>query len=82
MADEIGTISVGKRADLVVLDGDPLRDIEKTRRIEYVVLNGVIRRPADILEGAPPSDRQASTACTSEAPPAARARTPSEEPIR
>lgn len=35
-----GTIEVGKRADLVVLDGNPLEDITHTRRISAVVLRG------------------------------------------
>ncbi|HET9483799.1 MAG TPA: amidohydrolase family protein [Xanthomonadales bacterium] len=37
---EQGTVSVGKRADLVLLDADPLEDIEHTRRIHAVVLDG------------------------------------------
>ena len=40
IADESGTIAVGKRADLVLLDADPLRDITNTRRIHAVLLNG------------------------------------------
>jgi imidazolonepropionase-like amidohydrolase len=39
---EAGTITIGKRADLVLLDADPLRDIRNTRRIEAVVLDGRI----------------------------------------
>ncbi len=35
-----GTISVGKAADLVVLNADPLADIGNTRRIEAVVVRG------------------------------------------
>lgn len=40
---EIGTIEVGKRADLLVLDGDPLQDIEivtRKERIPMVVQDG------------------------------------------
>ena len=33
---EIGTIEVGKRADLLVLDGDPLQDIELVTRKECI----------------------------------------------
>jgi imidazolonepropionase-like amidohydrolase len=36
-----GTIQVGKRADLVVLDADPTLDIRNTRRIANVFLEGV-----------------------------------------
>jgi imidazolonepropionase-like amidohydrolase len=35
-----GTIEVGKRADLVLLDADPLADIANTRRIAGVMVNG------------------------------------------
>jgi imidazolonepropionase-like amidohydrolase len=38
--NEAGTIAIGKRADLVLLDADPLRDIRNTRRIDAVVLDG------------------------------------------
>jgi hypothetical protein len=37
---EIGTIAVGRRADLVLLDADPLTDISQVSRISAVVLRG------------------------------------------
>lgn len=37
---EIGSIVVGKRADLVILDADPLEDISNTREIWGVVRDG------------------------------------------
>lgn len=37
---ELGTITPGKRADLVLLSRDPLSDIRNTRSIEAVVANG------------------------------------------
>jgi imidazolonepropionase-like amidohydrolase len=40
VADSAGTIAVGRRADLVLLDADPLRDIRNTRRIRAVFVNG------------------------------------------
>jgi imidazolonepropionase-like amidohydrolase len=36
----LGTIEVGKRADLVLLDADPLTDIRNIQRIDAVVLRG------------------------------------------
>jgi imidazolonepropionase-like amidohydrolase len=44
---DLGTIEVGKWADLVLLDGDPLADIRNTRRIWQVVHDGrLVDRPA------------------------------------
>ena len=40
LAETVGAIASGQAADLVVLDGDPLADIQNTRRIYAVVLNG------------------------------------------
>ncbi|MBI3940275.1 MAG: amidohydrolase family protein, partial [Acidobacteria bacterium] len=39
---QIGTVEVGKLADLVVLGGDPLQDIRKTKSLEKVIKNGEI----------------------------------------
>jgi imidazolonepropionase-like amidohydrolase len=44
LAGESGTVAIGKRADLVLLDADPLRDIANTRRIHAVLLDGRIAR--------------------------------------
>jgi imidazolonepropionase-like amidohydrolase len=44
--DQRGTIEVGKVADLVLLDNDPLADIHNTRAIQAVVLNGRLYRRA------------------------------------
>ena len=38
--DEIGTIEIGKRADLVLLEANPLEDIENVRRRSGVMLRG------------------------------------------
>jgi imidazolonepropionase-like amidohydrolase len=40
MTDSSGTIEVGKLADLLLLDADPLADIRNTRRIAAVVADG------------------------------------------
>jgi imidazolonepropionase-like amidohydrolase len=39
--DELGTIEVGKLADLVLLDADPTVDITHTKRVALVMKNGV-----------------------------------------
>jgi imidazolonepropionase-like amidohydrolase len=43
-----GTIDVGKRADLVLLDADPLADIRNTRGIAAVIVRGRLLSKADI----------------------------------
>ncbi len=40
LADEIGTIAVGKRADLVLLDADPLANVSAVRRQSGVIVDG------------------------------------------
>jgi imidazolonepropionase-like amidohydrolase len=43
-----GSVAVGKRADLVLLDADPTRDIRNTRRINSVLIDGRLLRRADL----------------------------------
>lgn len=38
--DDLGTVRPGRRADLLVLDGDPLDDITATRRIRHLLQDG------------------------------------------
>jgi len=40
MEDQLGTIAVGKMADLVLLDANPLADIANTQKIAAVIVNG------------------------------------------
>jgi imidazolonepropionase-like amidohydrolase len=58
-ADDLGTIEPGKLADLVVVDGDPLRDVRDLRRLRLVILNGDIHPLGELLEAA--SDRLIET---------------------
>lgn len=46
--DDIGTVDPGKRADLVLLDADPLSDISNTRRIRGVISKGKFFAPAEL----------------------------------
>ncbi len=45
---ELGTVETGKRADLVILDANPLEDIHNTRKVEYVITNGVMYNCAEL----------------------------------
>ena len=40
MEDEIGSLEVGKLADLIVLEKDPLEDILNSEFVEYTMING------------------------------------------
>ena len=40
--NEVGTIEPGKRADLIALDGDPLKDMTALERVSLVMNNGVV----------------------------------------
>jgi len=37
---ELGTVQAGKRADLILVDGDPLKDIAALRRVTRVIHDG------------------------------------------
>ncbi len=45
---ERGSIQPGKRADLVLVDGDPTRDIADLRKVALVITQGKLIRPADV----------------------------------
>jgi imidazolonepropionase-like amidohydrolase len=47
--DRLGSIGVGKIADLVVVRGDPLVDLQCMRAVEWVFQSGYGRRPCDIV---------------------------------
>jgi imidazolonepropionase-like amidohydrolase len=46
LAHDLGTLAVGKLADLIVVDGDPVADITATGRVVLVVKDGVVHRDA------------------------------------
>jgi imidazolonepropionase-like amidohydrolase len=52
MGDQIGTIAPGLQADIIALDGDPLKDIAAVRRVVFVMKGGVVYK--NVARGAIP----------------------------
>jgi imidazolonepropionase-like amidohydrolase len=42
LADQIGSIAPGLQADIIALDGDPVKDITAVRRVAFVMKGGVV----------------------------------------
>jgi imidazolonepropionase-like amidohydrolase len=53
LSDEIGTVELGKRADLIVVRGDPLSDLRALRTIAWTIQGGVARTPEEWMDGEP-----------------------------
>jgi imidazolonepropionase-like amidohydrolase len=45
---EIGTVEAGKRADVIILDGNPLESIRNVRKVEFVITNGIMYNCAEL----------------------------------
>jgi imidazolonepropionase-like amidohydrolase len=50
VGDKLGSIEVGKFADLFIIRGNPLRDIRNTRHVRTVMKGGVVYDPAELLK--------------------------------
>lgn len=53
LGDRIGSIAPGYDADVIALDGDPLKDITAVRRVNFVMKGGVVYK--DVARGQIPS---------------------------
>ncbi|MDT5271636.1 MAG: hypothetical protein QOH49_3822 [Acidobacteriota bacterium] len=47
---ELGSIALGKLADLILVDGDPARRVSDIRRVTLVVKDGVVYEPAALYK--------------------------------
>ena len=52
MGDRLGTLEVGKWADLFVVRGNPLDDIRNTRNVEWVMVRGDLHQAEALREAA------------------------------
>ena len=50
MDNDLGSIEIGKLADLQVVDGNPLEDVKATDQITHVMVNGRLYRAGDLAE--------------------------------
>jgi hypothetical protein len=50
LLDQLGSVSAGKRADLLLVDGDPTQNISDIRHIALVLKDGVAYYPAEIYQ--------------------------------
>ncbi len=48
VADTVGTVETGKCADLIVVDGDPLRNVRALEKLDWIIKGGVRYRPAEL----------------------------------
>lgn len=52
IADSVGSIAIGKSADLFVVSGDPLEDVRLARDVDHVVARGRLYAAAELLAAA------------------------------
>jgi imidazolonepropionase-like amidohydrolase len=46
MGNQIGSIAAGFEADIIALDGDPIKDITAVRRVVFVMKGGIVFKNA------------------------------------
>jgi imidazolonepropionase-like amidohydrolase len=51
LADQTGTLEVGKLADVIIVDGNPLEDIKDIAKVEMVFKEGTLYRPEELASG-------------------------------
>jgi imidazolonepropionase-like amidohydrolase len=50
MDSEIGSLKVGKLADLIIIDGNPLEDIQQSEKVTHTMVNGRLYDAATMNE--------------------------------
>jgi imidazolonepropionase-like amidohydrolase len=52
LLNDSGTIEAGKRADMIVLNADPLANIANIRKLRWVIAEGRVMEPARLWSAA------------------------------
>ncbi|AXO78885.1 amidohydrolase [Olleya aquimaris] len=50
---EFGTVNIGKKANLILLDGDPIENIKNVTKINTIFNKGVIFKPDELIQDSP-----------------------------
>jgi imidazolonepropionase-like amidohydrolase len=58
LQDQIGTLAPGFQADLIAIEGDPLRDITAVRRVVFVMKGGKVYKNVAPTERSPTNSRR------------------------
>jgi imidazolonepropionase-like amidohydrolase len=48
MENDFGSVTPGKYADMIIVNGDPTKQISDIRRVDTVIKNGVVYKPAEL----------------------------------
>lgn len=51
--NEFGTITIGKKANLILLDNNPIENLDNITKINRVINRGVVFNPADLIKETP-----------------------------
>ena len=63
LSKDLGTLEPGKLADLILVDGDPLKDIKAAANVQCVMQNGVLRSVGSIMAPFVPGNTTGDAVC-------------------
>jgi len=63
LAKDLGTLEPGKLADLIIVSGDPLKDVKDAAAVRCVMENGVLRSVGSIMAPFVPGNTTGTETC-------------------